>query len=187
MTEPTDAATKETYEAAIRSFTEAEIALREIVAALQRYRSASDTVVEAGGTLNASRDALLATLDTLETTAAEMVRVSSGLGQATAVIAAIDQERFWASFAQLESATSSSSDALAQSVASSTERLADDLRGRIDTAVVDLAVTNKASTGEISSAISAVRRISTQARAAAVASVVIGIAAIVMVAAQLLR
>ncbi len=158
-----------------------------IVAALQRYRSASDTVVEAGGTLNASREALLATLETLETTSAEMVRLSSGLGQATAVIAALDPERFWASFAQLEAATRISSDSLAQSVAAGSERLAHDLGAGIDTAVVELSATNKASTDEISSAITAVRRIATQARAAAAASVVIGIAAILMLAAQLLR
>ena len=216
MTESTDAATRETYEGAIRSFTEAEIALREIVTAVQRYRSASDAVVEAGATLSASRESLLATLTTLEATASEMQRLSLSLSQASAVIAALDPERFWASFTKLEAAARSSSELVVQSLAASTSRLegvvaessqvlrdqiadaaaeltasasatTDHLQGKIDTAVAGLTATHRASTDEVSLAVSYVRGIATVARDASVASMVLGITAIVMVAFLLLR
>src|SRR5690349_7041520 len=102
MTEPADAATKEAYEGAIRSFTEAEIALREIVTGLQRFRSASDQVVEAGAYLAGAQAAVERWAQVLESAAVALTENATSLGASAEVLAALDPARFWDSFDRLE-------------------------------------------------------------------------------------
>jgi len=116
MTEPADVATKDAYEGAIRSFTEAEIALREIVAGLQRFRSASDQVTEAGNSLAEAGAAVDRASQAVEVTVVALTAISVSLGSATQVINALDPARFWESFDRLEAATASSATSLEQAL-----------------------------------------------------------------------
>ena len=93
MTEATDNETKLTYETAIRSFTEAEVALREIVSALERYRAASDSVETADAAVSSSQAALAAALATFETTSVELTSSATSLRGAATTIAALGAKR----------------------------------------------------------------------------------------------
>ena len=117
MIEPADVATKDAYEGAIRSFTEAEIALREIVAGLQRFRSASDQVSEAGNSLAEAGAAVDRASQAVEETVVALTAISVSLGSATQVITALDPARFWESFDRLEASTASSATSLEQALA----------------------------------------------------------------------
>lgn len=108
MTEPADAATKDAYEGAIRSFTEAEIALQEVVSDLQRFRSASDQLGEAGTSLADARAAVARSAATVDSAAASLAQIASSLASATQTVAALDPERFWNSFNSLEATTTTS-------------------------------------------------------------------------------
>jgi hypothetical protein len=117
MTEPADVATKDAYEGAIRSFTEAEIALREIVAGLQRFRSASDQVTEAGNSLAEAGAAVDRASQAVEEAVVSLTAIAVSLGSATQVITALDPARFWESFDRLEASTASSATSLEQALA----------------------------------------------------------------------
>lgn len=171
MTDHGDAATRESFEAAVRSFTEAELALGEIVNAAQRFRSASDAIVDARAALDVSHESLVATMETLRAMASEMERLSASLAAAASVLAALDPERVWSSFAQLESAVGQSSQELAR---------------QIETSVADMAAASKAASDNLAREIGQVRRLAVHARAAAVTAVALGIATTVLLAARLL-
>ena len=102
MTAPADAATKDAYESAIRSFTEAEVALREIIAAVGRYRAAADLLADGGEALVGSNEAFKVTAGSLEATATSLEGLAGSLAKATGVIAALEPDRFWEAFAKLE-------------------------------------------------------------------------------------
>ena len=105
MTELENHVTKDAYEGAIRSFTEAEIALREIVAGLQRFRTASDRVEGAGAALVGALAAVDASTGAVETAVSGLSEIAVSLAAATQVIAALEPARFWESFDRLEATT----------------------------------------------------------------------------------
>lgn len=116
MTEPADTATKDAYEGAIRSFTEAEIALQEVVSDLQRFRGASGQLAEAGTSLADARAAVARSAATVDSAAASLAQIASSLASATQTVAALDPERFWASFNRLETTTTTSASEMRQAV-----------------------------------------------------------------------
>ena len=113
MTEPADIATKDAYEGAIRSFTEAEIALREIVGGLQRFRSASEQVADAGGALAETRASVEDAADAISATVVALTAVAGSLAAAAKVIADLDPARFWAALERLEGSSTTIQTALA--------------------------------------------------------------------------
>ena len=144
MTEAADVATKEAYEDAIRSFTEAEIALREIVTALQRFRSASDLVAEAGTSLAEAQAAVESSSRAVETAVVTLTAIAASLGSAAHVIAAIDPARFWESFDRLEASVASSATTLQEAIGAGFTQA--DAR---QTAAAQAVDTHIATTGEV--------------------------------------
>ena len=131
MTEATDNETKLTYETAIRSFTEAEVALREIVSALERYRAASESVETAEAAVSLSQASLAAALATFETTSVELVGTATSLRDASTTISALDPERFWSSFEELRSEVKTASHDLTEKLeAAEAERSGEAARSR---------------------------------------------------------
>ena len=116
MTEPADVATKDAYEGAIRSFTEADIALRQIVTDLQRFRSASNQVAEAGTSLAEALAAVESSSQAVGTAVVALTSIAASLASATQVITALDPARFWESFDRLEASTASSAATLQQAI-----------------------------------------------------------------------
>jgi hypothetical protein len=116
MTEPADVATKDAYEGAIRSFTEADIALRQIVTDLQRFRSASNQVAEAGVSLGEALAAVERSSQAVGTAVVALTSIAASLASATQVITALDPARFWESFDRLEVFTASSAATLQQAI-----------------------------------------------------------------------
>jgi hypothetical protein len=112
MTEPADVATKDAYEGAIRSFTEAEIALREIVGGLQRFRSASEELAESTGALAETRASVEDAADAVSATVVALTAVAGSLATATKVIAELDPARFWAALERLEGSSTTTQTAL---------------------------------------------------------------------------
>lgn len=172
MTETTDNETKLTYETAIRSFTEAEIALREIVSALERYRAASDSVEAAEATVSSSQAALAAALATFESTSVELASTATSLRDASTTIAALDPERFWSSFEELRSDVRTGNDSL-------TEKLV----------AVEAGLSGEATRTreQLTAAITDARTVANQARAAAAIGAAAAILAAVFSVVILLR
>lgn len=123
MTDGLVTPSKEAYEEAVRSFTEAEVALREIVASVQRYRAATDVVFDAGAALTETRDSVLAALRTLETAGATLSGIAGDLAHAAAVVGALDPDRFWRAFAALDETTKSSAAAMTDAQAAAASRI----------------------------------------------------------------
>ena len=105
MTDQVDDATRNSLEAAVRSFTDAEIALREIVAAAQRFRTASESLDQAQATLEATNGAAMETVATLRGLAARLDDVSGSLASAALTLTAVDPPRLWTSIGAIEKAT----------------------------------------------------------------------------------
>jgi hypothetical protein len=172
MTDATDHETKLTYETAIRSFTEAEVALREIVSALERYRAASDAVEAAGTAVTSSQAVLAAALGTFETTSVELASTATSLRDASTTIAALDPERFWSSFEELRSEVKTGDDALSAMLA---------------TVEADLSGEATHTREQMGTAIGEVRAVAMQARAAAAIGAVAAVLAVVLGVVILLR
>lgn len=172
MTEATDNETKLTYETAIRSFTEAEVALREIVSALERYRAASDSVQAAEAAVSSSQGVLAAALATFETTSVELASTATSLRAASTTIAAPDPERFWSSFGELRSEVKTANDSLTE---------------KLEAAEAELSGEATRTREQVAAAIAGVREVANQARAAAAIGAVAGILAVVLSLVILLR
>jgi hypothetical protein len=172
MIEATDNETKLTYETAIRSFTEAEVALREIVSALERYRAASDSVEAAEAVVGSSQSVLAAALATLETTSVELASTAASLRAASTTVAALDPERFWSSFGELRSEVKTANDSLTE---------------RLEAAEAELSGEATRTREQVAAAIAGVREVANQARAAAAIGAVAGILAVVLSLVILLR
>ena len=172
MTEATDNETKLTYETAIRSFTEAEVALREIVSALERYRAASDLVEAAEAAVSSSQGVLAAALATFETTSVELASTATSLRAASTTIAALDPERFWSSFGELRSEVKTANDSLTE---------------KLEAAEAELSGEATRTREQVAAAIAGVREVANQARAAAAIGAVAGILAVVLSLVILLR
>ncbi len=102
MVKGTDAATKASLEAAVRSFTQSEVALGEFVIAAQRFRSAAESLAESQVGLERLHAPVLESVDIQRTMAAELQALAQSLGTAAAVVSSLDPERFWSSFSSLE-------------------------------------------------------------------------------------
>lgn len=104
MTENGDVNSRASFEAAVRSFTDAEVALGEFVTAAQRFRSASDSLERAQAGLELTREPVLESLETLKLMAAELERTSASMGSTAEVLAQLDPNRFWSSFSEVQGA-----------------------------------------------------------------------------------
>lgn len=104
MTENADASSRASFEAAVRSFTDAEVALGEFVTAAQRFRSASESIERAQAALELTREPVLESLETLKSMAAELERTSASMGSSAEVLAQLDPNRFWSSFSEVQGA-----------------------------------------------------------------------------------
>lgn len=172
MTEAIDNDTKLTYETAIRSFTEAEVALREIVSALERYRAASDSVEAAEAAVSSSQAVLATALATVETTSVELASTATSLRDAATTIAALDPERFWSSFEELRAEVKAAND---------------DLSEKLGSVEVNVSGETTLTREHLTAAVAEVHAVARQARVAAAIGAVAAILAVALSVAVLLR
>lgn len=98
---------RDAFAAAVRTFTESEVALGEFVAAAHRFRSASQSLEQAQSALELTRDPVLQAIDTLRAMAEDLQVTSASLRGAAETLAKLDPERFWTAFSSLETQSSS--------------------------------------------------------------------------------
>src|SRR4051812_12587056 len=110
MTDHANAGARESYEAAVRSFTQAEVALGELLTAAQRFQSASTSIEQAQAGLELTREPPGDAIETGKAVARELEQASASLRSTSTVFAKLDPDRFWASL-----------DALTAGVASATQ------------------------------------------------------------------
>ena len=82
----------------IRSFTDAEVALRELVASAESFKSSSATMESGRDELATSRAALASTTEGLALLMASVANSATQLQDAATALRAVDQERIWAGF-----------------------------------------------------------------------------------------
>ena len=94
----TSAGVDDAVDRVIRSFTDAEVALRELVASAESFKSASDTMESGRDELATSREALASTTEGLALLMAAVANSATELQEAATALRAVDQERIWAGF-----------------------------------------------------------------------------------------
>ncbi len=82
----------------IRSFTDAEVALRELVASAESFKSSSATMESGRDELATSRAALASTTEGLALLMASVANSATQLQDAATALRAVDQEQIWAGF-----------------------------------------------------------------------------------------
>lgn len=82
----------------IRSFTDAEVALRELVASAESFKASSATMESGRDELAMSRAALASTTEGLALLMASVANSATELQEAATALRAVDQERIWAGF-----------------------------------------------------------------------------------------
>lgn len=105
MSDHSDPGSRQSFEAAVRSFTEAEVALGEFVAAAQRFRSASESIERAQAGLELTREPVVEAIATLQAIAVELQGTATAMRSSAEVLAQLEPDRFWTTFAELRGAT----------------------------------------------------------------------------------
>ena len=106
MSDHSDPGSRQSFEAAVRSFTEAEVALGEFVAAAQRFRSASESIERAQAGLELTREPVVEAIATLHAAiAVELQGTATAMRSSAEVLAQLEPDRFWTTFAELRGAT----------------------------------------------------------------------------------
>lgn len=151
MTANGDANSRESFEAAVRSFTAAEVALGEFVTAAQRFRSASEAMERAQTGLELTREPILESLEVMTSMAAELERTSASMGSTAKVLAELDPNRFWSSFSEVKDAVSEVKGAVATHASRSADQHAELRRLAMQTRLVGAtaAILSAASIGGI--------------------------------------
>ena len=94
----TSAGVDDAVDRVIRSFTDAEVALRELVASAESFKSSSATMESGRDELATSRAALASTTEGLALLMASVANSATQLQDAATALRAVDQERIWAGF-----------------------------------------------------------------------------------------
>ena len=102
MSEPNVLETSTSLETVIRSLTDAELAVREVTGAVERFRSASAQLSESRDDQAAARAALGEATAGLERVAAQVKAVAVSLDATTVVLRAIEPERLWLHLESME-------------------------------------------------------------------------------------
>jgi hypothetical protein len=87
----------------VQGFTAAELALRDVALAIERFRSAAEQLSEAREDQAAARLALLETAQMADRVAVQLSPVVESLRDTTSVLRAIDPDRLWSHLDKLES------------------------------------------------------------------------------------
>ncbi len=120
----TPAGVDDAVDRVIRSFTDAELALRELVASAESFKAASATMESGRDELAASRAALASTTEGLALLLASVATSATQLQDAAAALRAVDQDRIWAGFEGTDAALTMHDQAAKESAAQIDDRVA---------------------------------------------------------------
>lgn len=119
----TSASVDDAVDRVIRSFTDAEIALRELVASAESFKASSGTMESGRDELAAGRAALASTTDGLALLMASVASSATELQEAARALRAVDQARIWAGFEATSAALAVHGEAANESAAQVHARL----------------------------------------------------------------
>ncbi len=102
MAEPVTDEARSSVATVVQGFTAAELALRDVALAIERFGSAAEQLSEAREDQAAARVALLETVQVTDRVAVQISAVVEGLRDTTAVLRGIDPDRLWSHLDKLE-------------------------------------------------------------------------------------
>lgn len=107
----------------IRGFTDAELALREVVGAVERIRSASEQLDDSRADQVAAREALADTAAAIHALGAKVEAVAAALHENTTTLSGLDPERLWRHLDNHAASLQAASDRSVETTGESTERV----------------------------------------------------------------
>jgi hypothetical protein len=103
MAEPVTDEVRSSVATVVKGFTVAELALRDVALAIERFRSAAEQLSQAREDQASARVALLETAHMADRVAVQISAVVEGLRDTTAVLRGIDPDRLWSHLDKLDS------------------------------------------------------------------------------------
>ena len=103
MSEPVTDEVRSSVATVVQGFTAAELALRDVALAIERFRSAAEQLSESREDQAAARVALVETAQMADRVAAQVAAVVEALRETTDVLRGIDPDRLWSHLDKLES------------------------------------------------------------------------------------
>ncbi len=88
----------------IQGFTDAELALREVAGAIERFRGAAEQLADASQDQAAARAAMVETAQMTDRVAQQVSGVVEGLKETAAVLRGVDPDRLWPALEKIEAA-----------------------------------------------------------------------------------
>jgi hypothetical protein len=141
VTDPGSDTGKQAIDTVVRTFTEAELALTEVAGAIERFRAASDQLLDASERQESASMALAASTEASQAIAIQLGAVVQSLSQAADALRAIEPERLWTHLEQVEADRKSEGIFVRGELAGARRRTSQVLRVAIAGAIAGLAAT----------------------------------------------